>query len=151
MKIYWGKIKEILIVIEGYHSLEKIEVLNYLSPKRYYYWLSNTEEPNAFDMISEINQQEYMRKVRSKFYPCFNMHLQIMKDEGLVVGEYDVENPKNTDLRLTLKGCDLLELMKCSALWSKIETAIKDKKLPMTYMTIIELGKKFTLSEIEKI
>lgn len=151
MKRDWGKIKEILIVIEGDPSLEKSEVSNYLSPKRYYYWLSDTKEPNTFDMIPEIKQQEYMHNVRLKFYPCFNMHLQLMKDEGLVIGNYDIENPENTNLRLTLKGCDLLELMKCSDLWSKIETAIKDKKLPMTYMTIMELGKKFTLSEIEKI
>lgn len=88
---------------------------------------------------------------RTKFKTVVETHLELMLEAGLISGP-SADGPEilahRDRYRLTLHGYDLLDVMEQEDLWRDIKTELKDKSLPLSDLTITELGKQIVLKRL---
>ncbi|MBQ9273505.1 MAG: DUF2513 domain-containing protein [Succinivibrio sp.] len=90
-------------------------------------------------------------RARTEHQSEVETHLELMLEAGLISGPA-ADGPEilahRDRYRLTLHGYDLLDVMEQEDLWRDIKTELKDKSLPLSDLTITELGKRIVLKRL---
>lgn len=151
MKRDWNLIKELLLLVEQDPELLNTDEGFYLKLENYCEWVGKKPDYIYPEVLPNYELQEKKAKITATRKPIATAHLELMRDEKLIKGYINFEHPRKSDATLTLKGYDLLAFMKDPEIWRKIYKALTENKIPVTYITIMELGKKITLAKIEEL
>ena len=151
MKRDWNLIRELMLVIEQDPQVINSFDGSYLRLETYCEWTG--QKPSFVELHGKPNYviEEIKKQLHNERGHIIKHHLDLMREEGLIKGDLNFGMPFQSNASFTLKGYDLLAFMKDQDIWLKIKTAMDTNNIPITYITIMELGKKITLAKIEEL
>lgn len=137
MKRDWIRIKNLLIAIEG----EENTLSKYLE------WWTDAEY-KAQAAVAEYETITYFKlKAKERMLPVIKHHLELMRDGGLIDGICDFDDLDKSTVRLTMKGYDLLGLMRYC--WKDIKEILEASQYPITLDAIMAVGNKLLLDRLK--
>lgn len=101
-----------------------------------------------------LNDHDYRLaelRIQAERWPAIKDHLLLLKEGGLIEGDFNsLDNLEDSNIRITMRGYDVLEVFKLDDIWSAIATAVRAEKCPLTTAAILEVSKVITSSKMQK-
>lgn len=151
MKRDWNLIRDLLIVFDE-ELYKDYRFIHYRKDRFFdpdFMGFSCAYVPDELKFITASDREKEKKRWYKERLELFARHIELMLGSGLIAGIFNQNSPADSKIRLTLKGYDLLDFIQYPEIWEKIYKALTENKIPVTYITIMELGKKITLAKIE--